>query len=77
MTWRDLLADWQEHLDCLQALFPHADIGALVRFRGNKDLLAEYIADTHDLTLTEGHDAVDMRLLPGARASVNSIRFAA
>lgn len=67
MTWRDLLADWHENLDRLHLLFPHADTTALIRFRGNKALLAEYIADTHDLTLDEGHEAVDLRLLPAAR----------
>lgn len=72
MTWRDLLQDWQGQLDRLAAIFPHADPEALVRFRGNKALLAAYIADTHDLTLAEGHEAVDLRLLPGARAMSRS-----
>ena len=64
MTWGDLLEDWQCHVSCLVACFPHADPEALVRFRGNRDLLAEYIADTHELTLAEGHEAIEMRLLP-------------
>ncbi|WP_068112312.1 hypothetical protein [Tropicimonas marinistellae] len=66
MTWGDILQDWHGQLDRLEAMFPHADTAALVRFRGNKHLLAEYIADTHDLTLAEGLEAVELRLLPGA-----------
>ena len=69
MTWRDLLQDWHGQLDRLAETFPHADQSALVRFRGNRDLLAQYIADTHDLTYAEGIEALDMRLLPGAQLS--------
>ena len=67
MTWRDLLDDWHGQLARLAELFPHADPEALIRFRGNRALLAEYIADTHELTLAEGQEAVELRLLPGAR----------
>ena len=77
MTWRDMLTDWNAQLDRLSDLFPQADPCALVRFRGNKALLAEYIADTHDLTLAEGHEAVDFRLLPGAAKELPALRFAA
>ena len=77
MTWRDLLQDWQGQLERLSDIFPHADPDALIRFRGNRDLLAEYIADTHDLTLAEGHEAVELRLLPGARTDVASGRLCA
>ncbi|SDI46089.1 hypothetical protein [Aliiruegeria lutimaris] len=64
MTWGDLLENWHCQIECLVACFPHADPEALVRFRGNRDLLAEYIADTHELTLAEGFEAIEMRLLP-------------
>ncbi|PRY26276.1 hypothetical protein CLV78_101371 [Aliiruegeria haliotis] len=67
MTWRDLLMDWHDHIDRVADIFPHADPCALVRFRGNRELLAEYIADTHDLTPAEGIEAVELRLLPGAQ----------
>ncbi len=67
MTWGDLLRDWHDQLETLSDLFPHADPSALARFRGNRGLLAQYIADTHDLTLEEGAEAVEMRLLPSAR----------
>lgn len=66
MTWRDIMQHWTWHIDRFQHLFPHADAEALVRFRGNKELLAEYIANTHDLTLREGMDALEHRLMPGA-----------
>ncbi len=61
-----MLQDWHGQLPRLQTLFPHADIAALTRFRGNRQLLAEYIANTHDLTLDEGIEALEMRLLTGA-----------
>ncbi|WP_116131795.1 hypothetical protein [Tropicimonas sp. IMCC34043] len=67
MTWSDILTEWTDHLAQLGQIFPHADAAALARFRGNKLLLAEYIADTHDLTFREGLEAVEMRLLPCAR----------
>lgn len=70
MTWSDILTDWNGQLARLQIIFPHADVAALARFRGNKRLLAEYIADTHDLTYAEGVEAVEMRLLPCARPFV-------
>ncbi len=68
MTWSEILQDWQCQIDRLTALFPCADPEALVRFRGDKTLLAQYIADTHDLTEAEGQEAIDMRLLPGCAA---------
>lgn len=67
MTWKDLLLEWHDQIDRLAELFPHADPCALVRFRGNRAFLAEYIADTHDLTLSEGQEAVELRLLQSAR----------
>ncbi|MFD0979871.1 hypothetical protein [Tropicimonas aquimaris] len=66
MTWSDILQDWHGQLSRLHDLFPHADPVALARFRGNKRLLAEYIADTHDLTEAEGAEAIEWRLMPGA-----------
>lgn len=77
MTWRDLLQDWHGQLDRLATLFPHADPCALVRFRGNKTLLAEYIADSHDLTLAEGMEVLEMRLLQGAAPMAERVPCAA
>ncbi|MDV7144958.1 hypothetical protein R3X27_19935 [Tropicimonas sp. TH_r6] len=68
MTWGDLFRDWHGQIDTLSNLFPHADPSALARFRGNRGLLAQYIADTHELTLEEGTEAVELRLLPSARS---------
>lgn len=68
MTWSDILQDWHGQLERLHSLFPHADPAALARFRGNKHLLAEYIADTHDLTQAEGAEAIELRLMPCAAA---------
>ncbi|SFB84949.1 hypothetical protein [Tropicimonas isoalkanivorans] len=68
MTWCEFLQEWHGQLHRLQTLFPYADATALARFRGNKHLLTEYIANTHDLTLSEGLEALELRLLPGAQA---------
>lgn len=70
MTWGNLLEHWHGQVGRITEIFPHADPCALVRFRGNRDLLAQYIADTHDLTVAEGHEAIDLRLLPAARHKI-------
>ncbi len=69
MTWRDLLIDWHGQLDRLSETYPYADPCALARFRGNREFLARYIAETHDLTLTEAYESVNERLLVGARVT--------
>ena len=66
MQWDAFLADWRDQIDRVHTLFPMTDPCALSRFRGNRLRLAEYIADAHDLTLREGMEAIETRLLPGA-----------
>lgn len=69
MTWDELFSNWPEQVDRLVSIFPHADRCALIRFRGNRRHLAQYLADAHDLTEAEGLEAIELRLLPGARST--------
>lgn len=63
MTWSRLLSEWRDHIPEALWLFPHLDPQALARFRGDRGLLATYLAETHDLTLSEAQDCINDRLL--------------
>lgn len=67
MSWDRFLDDWPAHVDRVLALFPGTDRCALVRFRGNRRYLAQYIADAQDLTPAEAEDLIDLRLLSASR----------
>lgn len=68
MTWSEMKSQWELHLERVAELFPHTEPKAIARFRGNPALLAEYIADTHDVTISEAIFLIEDRLLPtGAR----------
>ncbi|MEO0936789.1 MAG: hypothetical protein AAFY38_01395 [Pseudomonadota bacterium] len=53
MSWTNMLEEWNVLMHAFVARFPHCDPAALRRFRGNRDLLVTYLADTHELTEAE------------------------
>lgn len=58
MSWDSVLENWMSLIDCLCKDFPHLDVAAVRRFRGDQVKLVGYLADTHELTMTEAQDAL-------------------
>ena len=58
MPWSQVLEVWQNLFERLCADFPHLDELALRRFRGNRDLLVNYLAETHELTQSEADECL-------------------
>lgn len=59
MSWTPVLTRWPQHLDQLCDRFRHLEVSALKRIRGDRVRLAAYLAQSHDLTLSEASDALD------------------
>ncbi len=58
MPWRDVYSIWPDLIDQFCNDFPYLEKAALTRFRGDRNKLITYLADTHELTLTEAQDAL-------------------
>lgn len=58
MSWDSILENWMAMIDSMCADFPHLDVVAVRRFRGDRSKLIGYLADTHDLTKVEAQDAL-------------------
>lgn len=59
MPWTHVLASWPDLLDHLAADFKHLELAALRRFRGDRHKMEVYLAETHDLTLSEARETLD------------------
>lgn len=59
MPWTHVLACWPHLLTHLRADFKHLELGALRRFRGDREKMEIYLAETHDLTVLEARAALD------------------
>lgn len=59
MPWTHVLASWPNLLDHLAADFKYLERAALHRFRGDRDKMEVYLAETHDLTPTEARETLD------------------
>lgn len=59
MTWNTARAHWPQLLEQLCHDFNHLELTALRRFRGDRTKMETYLAETHDLTLAEAHEALE------------------
>lgn len=59
MPWTHVLASWPNLIEHLCNDFPHLDLAALERFRGDRSRMETYLAETHDLTLAEAAETLD------------------
>ena len=59
MPWHDVLANWVHLIDDLCAEFRYLEQAALLRFRGDREKLIVYLAETHDLTRAEAEDTLE------------------
>ncbi len=59
MPWTIVTQDWAAFVDRLCAWFPYFDRAALRRFRGDRQKLVTYLADSHDLTEAEASEQLD------------------
>lgn len=59
MPWNSALAQWPHLIEQLCADFRYLERAALERFRGDRDKMVVYLAETHDLTMIEAEDALE------------------
>lgn len=59
MPWPDVLTNWSTLIDPLCRDFPHLQTDALRRFRGDRAKMELYLAETHDLTLSEAVETLE------------------
>lgn len=59
MPWTHVLACWPDLLDHLIADFKHLEMSALRRFRGDRQKMEVYLAETHDLTILEARETLN------------------
>lgn len=59
MSWTHVLARWPQLITRLCADFPHLELCALERFRGDRTKMEVYLAETHDLTRDEAAETLD------------------
>ncbi len=59
MSWTPTLARWPHLLEQLCAQFQHLDLVALTRFRGDRQKMEHYFAETHDLTAAEAAETLN------------------
>lgn len=59
MPWTHVLANWTHLIEHMCADFKHLELAAMRRFRGNQALMVTYLAETHDLTLSEAEETLD------------------
>ncbi len=58
MPWTLAFSFWSRISPQLCRDFPHLDPAAIRRFRGNISALIEYLANTHELTLSEASEVL-------------------
>lgn len=59
MTWSDLTQNWSDWIARFQDRFPNLDAAAMPFAKTNRERFEAYLADTHDLTLTEAREELD------------------
>lgn len=59
MTWSDLTTNWAEWTQRIKQRFPNLDDGAMPFAKTNRERFEAYLADTHDLTLSEAREELD------------------
>lgn len=59
MPWNAALAQWPHLIEQLCADFRFLERAALERFRGDRNKMVVYLAETHDLTFVEAEEALE------------------
>lgn len=59
MTWSDLTMNWSDWFARIKDRFPNLDDAAMPFAKTNRERFEAYLADTHDLTLTEAREELD------------------
>lgn len=63
LHWSELQKNWTSVVDLIVVHFPYTERLELLKIGGDLTSFANYLADTHDLTIKEAMDAVDFVLL--------------
>lgn len=59
MTWSDLTSNWSELRARITSRFPNLDDAAIPFAKTDRQRFEAYIADTHDLTLSEAREELN------------------
>ncbi|MEY8830775.1 hypothetical protein AB9K34_20575 [Sedimentitalea sp. XS_ASV28] len=59
MTWTDMIADWAVWYRRLQNRFPNLDDGAMPFAKIDRGGFEAYLAETHNLSLTEAQEEIE------------------
>ncbi len=59
MTWADMTGNWAVWYRKLQSRFPHLDDGAMPFAKVDRGGFESYLAETHNLSLTEAREEID------------------
>lgn len=59
MTWSDVTQNWADVFSRIKGRFPNLDDGAMPFAKTDRSRFEAYLADTHDLTLTEAREELD------------------
>ena len=58
MSWTTAMARWPDLLEQMCKDFTYLELGALERFRGDREKLELYLAEAHDLTIAEARQTL-------------------
>ena len=59
MTWSDLTADWAMWFQRMKTRFPNLDDSAMPFVKQDRGRFEAYLADTHNLSMTEAREEVE------------------
>lgn len=59
MQWTDMTRNWGTWYRRLQTRFPHLDDGAMPYAKVDRSLFEAYLAETHNLSVTEAREEID------------------
>lgn len=59
MTWTDMTQDWSIWYRRLQSRFPNLDDGAMPFAKVDRNRFESYLAEAHNLSLTEAREEID------------------
>lgn len=70
MTWDEIETSWHDLVDRIIDQWPSMSADRVMAIAGDRNSFTRYIAESHDLTIAEATEAVELwmyRILSGAR----------
>lgn len=63
MTWKEIETAWHELVDGILAQWPAMSCERVLAIAGDRAEFTRYIAESHDLTMSEAAEALDMWMI--------------